>query len=140
MKVVLVGGLAHGRVVFTNQLVSKLSVLSPDEMVSGSESFNAVDEYIGRKYLSAWPIPGWDFNVNDTFDYSRGDYERYAPYWSTRIWATSGRHKLINQFFENEFSSAVNMVLHELSVFGAATTAPVDAVMPKLLELIGGRL
>lgn len=103
MKVTLAGGMAHGRVIdtFFSKPPLHIRVQTDDEM--GPNNWDAIDVYVGRRYASNWPFPEWDFIWIDQWE----PYEYAKFHWETRIWATEGRHKLIDAFMRDFLSPEI---------------------------------
>jgi hypothetical protein len=66
--------------------------------------------YVGRRYWSAYPIPGWELRLREdvTRPPDRGGVEAV---WTTRAWAQQFDHDDIDRFLGSEWAQAIEGVL-----------------------------
>lgn len=70
------------------------------------DRFYRHDTYIARRYVSPYPIDGWDLDVRDDFTRPRDP----QVWWITRLWATDEGHGRIAQIFGEQLNPALRHV------------------------------
>lgn len=131
MLVKLVGGTMNGATVRLPPHGNTL--IGPARSEGGAW---VTDTYTSRRYVSPYPVPGWDYEISERIEYGLAGTQLW---WSARLWATDDGHTRIEKVTQRILSPALAHLAWARASHDSAmcdhATAEVDQAIADLLEL-----
>jgi len=94
-EIILLGGPAHGAR-FQHE-----GKFPPNALEGTADGGKTKVVYLGRKFVSLYPIPGWEFDLLDDNPFAVKPWNRVKPYWHKRLFSTEDYAVIIERALVN---------------------------------------